>query len=231
MDSTGANASYFLSPLVAATLTVVLAGLVVQAGLREHNRRVFLLVLLSLVSWALFTFGMRNSPTLEAALLWERPALGLPSGPVRHLLSLLPRVRGQPAPLADRAAVRPGSAGRGDRAVHEPGRRGDVAHRARLCPRGRPARYDRIRRRVPADGGQRDPPPACPAPIRRPGPAQSFPGAGDRRTAAPVRDARRRLHGSSPGGNLDPPRLLHRLHLRNTPLPPLRPAGDRPQGA
>ena len=72
MDSLGYSASYLLSPLVAATLTVVLAGLVVQAGLREHNRRVFLLVLLSLVLWALFTFAMRNSRTVEAALLWER---------------------------------------------------------------------------------------------------------------------------------------------------------------
>jgi signal transduction histidine kinase/CheY-like chemotaxis protein len=78
MSGPAASAIYFLSPLVAATLTLVLAGLVVQAGIAEHNRRVFLLVLISLAAWALFTFGMRTSRTLQAAWTWNRlVAVGL----------------------------------------------------------------------------------------------------------------------------------------------------------
>jgi len=66
------NPGYALAPLIAATATIILIALVVQAGYRDRNSRIFLLVLACLGMWAIFTFAMRSSPTTEAALIWDR---------------------------------------------------------------------------------------------------------------------------------------------------------------
>jgi signal transduction histidine kinase/ActR/RegA family two-component response regulator len=66
------NPAYVLSPLIAAAMTVVLLILVLPAIYRDRNRRVFLLVLFSLELWAVFTFAMRSSRTIEAVLVWDR---------------------------------------------------------------------------------------------------------------------------------------------------------------
>ncbi len=66
------SSSYFLSPLVAATVAIALIVLVLQGARRDKSRQTFLLVLISLELWALFTFGMRSSSSLETALVWNR---------------------------------------------------------------------------------------------------------------------------------------------------------------
>ncbi len=72
MNDTAGLTGYILSPLIAATMAVILIILVLQAGLRDRPRRLFLLVLSSLALWAAFTFGMRSSRSLEAAVVWDR---------------------------------------------------------------------------------------------------------------------------------------------------------------
>ncbi len=67
-----AGTSYALTPLIAATATVILIALVVQAGYRDRNRAIFLLLLGCLGLWAVFTFAMRSSRTAAAALVWDR---------------------------------------------------------------------------------------------------------------------------------------------------------------
>ncbi len=66
------NAGFVLSPLIAAAMTMILIILVFPAVYRDRSRRVFLLVLLSLELWAVFTFAMRFSRTTAAALIWDR---------------------------------------------------------------------------------------------------------------------------------------------------------------
>ena len=66
------NAGFILSPLIAAAMTLILIILVFPAVYRDRSRRVFLLVLFSLELWAVFTFAMRFSRTIAAALIWDR---------------------------------------------------------------------------------------------------------------------------------------------------------------
>lgn len=66
------NAGFILSPLIAAAMTFILIILVFPAVYRDRSRRVFLLVLFSLELWAVFTFAMRSSRTIAAALIWDR---------------------------------------------------------------------------------------------------------------------------------------------------------------
>ena len=66
------NPVYLLSPLVAAAAAVILIVLVVQGANRDGRRRVFILVLVSLVLWAGATFLMSTSRTEGAATLWNR---------------------------------------------------------------------------------------------------------------------------------------------------------------
>ncbi|MCX7040895.1 MAG: hypothetical protein NT005_17395, partial [Spirochaetes bacterium] len=66
------NAGFVLSPLIAAAMTLMLIILVFPAVYRDRSRRVFLLVLFSLELWAVFTFAMRFSRTIAAALIWDR---------------------------------------------------------------------------------------------------------------------------------------------------------------
>jgi signal transduction histidine kinase/ActR/RegA family two-component response regulator len=66
------NPGYLLTPLVAATASVILIVLVIQGGYRDRSRRVFIVVLVSLLMWAGFTFLMRSSRTEQAATIWNR---------------------------------------------------------------------------------------------------------------------------------------------------------------
>ncbi len=63
---------YLLGPLVIASAALVLVMLALHAGGRERSRRVFLLLLLSLELWLIFTFFMRMSPDTRTAALWDR---------------------------------------------------------------------------------------------------------------------------------------------------------------
>ena len=66
------NAGFVLSPLIAAAMTCILFILVFPAVYRDRSRSVFLLVLFSLELWALFTFAMRFSRSIDAVLIWDR---------------------------------------------------------------------------------------------------------------------------------------------------------------
>ncbi len=63
---------YVVLPLVQAFCCVVLAAVVMRGHFRSSSHRLFSLVLLSLAGWGLVIFGMRASPDIESALLWER---------------------------------------------------------------------------------------------------------------------------------------------------------------
>jgi signal transduction histidine kinase/ActR/RegA family two-component response regulator len=66
------NPGFVLSPLIAAGMALVLMILVFPAIYRDRSRRIFLFVLLSLQLWAVTTFLLRSSRTLQAALIYDR---------------------------------------------------------------------------------------------------------------------------------------------------------------
>jgi signal transduction histidine kinase/CheY-like chemotaxis protein len=66
------NPGYAVSPLIAASLAIVLIALVLQGGIRDRTRQVFLVILASLGLWSLFTLLMRFSPTVQLALVCNR---------------------------------------------------------------------------------------------------------------------------------------------------------------
>ena len=69
---TAFNPGYVVSPLISAGVTLILIVIVILGSHRDRSRWVFLLVLVFLESWSLFTFVMRSSRTAETALLWSR---------------------------------------------------------------------------------------------------------------------------------------------------------------
>ena len=66
---------YLITPLVGVGISFVLAILVFRKDSKSLANRLFSLVLISLGSWALFTFFMRASPDVEGALYWDRIVL------------------------------------------------------------------------------------------------------------------------------------------------------------
>ncbi len=63
---------YLVLPLVQAFCCLALIAVVIREHYRSSTHRIFSLVLLSLAAWGLIIFGMRASPDVESALLWER---------------------------------------------------------------------------------------------------------------------------------------------------------------
>ena len=66
------NPFYLLPPLIAASVIVGLLVLVWRKSARNFSSRLFFCLLLSLGLWSLLTFGMRSSPDVHHALLWEK---------------------------------------------------------------------------------------------------------------------------------------------------------------
>jgi|GEM_PF-898662 len=81
-------------PLIPAVSNLLLIFLVLRSGWRHGLHRVVAHFLLALAIWAFAVYGLRASPTLEHALLWQRVALGIgPFGAVLyyHFTVLLTR--------------------------------------------------------------------------------------------------------------------------------------------
>jgi PAS domain S-box-containing protein len=67
------NISYLLPPLATAGIGTVLLIVVLLKGRRQAAvYRIFSLLILSTILWALFIFAMRASPDVEQALRWDR---------------------------------------------------------------------------------------------------------------------------------------------------------------
>jgi len=66
---------YFFLPLLAFILNTSLVILVLLRDRRSFVHRIFSLFLISMALWGVTIFGMRASPDLEHALLWERAAI------------------------------------------------------------------------------------------------------------------------------------------------------------
>jgi len=67
-------------PLLPAVSDVVLMLLVLRSNWRSPLHRVVSFFLLVLAVWAFAVFGLRSSPTLAGALVWQKAALGI--GPI-----------------------------------------------------------------------------------------------------------------------------------------------------
>ena len=76
------NPSYLIPPLVAFTISVLLAVVILYKDHRSATHRVFSLMLLSTALWGIFIFAMRTSPDTQYALFWDRlvvaAGIGLP---------------------------------------------------------------------------------------------------------------------------------------------------------
>ncbi len=71
----GSPASYsYLAPPLIATIASIILMIVVWRGAQRH-RLIFSGLLLSLALWSFVTFGMRSSPDVQHALLWDRMIL------------------------------------------------------------------------------------------------------------------------------------------------------------
>ena len=66
------NPSYLLPPLVALVASLVLLAVVWQGGRKSFSSVLFSGFLLSVGLWGFLLFGMRSSPDVHRALLWER---------------------------------------------------------------------------------------------------------------------------------------------------------------
>ncbi len=67
--------TYFILPLVVSTLCLILIVLVLRRNYKSFPHRIFSCFLLSMGLWGFIIFGMRASPNLEHALLWDRAVL------------------------------------------------------------------------------------------------------------------------------------------------------------
>ena len=63
---------YMVSPIIAAVGTLFLIVLVIQAGFKDRSVKLFLMVLISLELWSVFTFVMRSAHSTENAVFWAR---------------------------------------------------------------------------------------------------------------------------------------------------------------
>jgi len=66
------NPSYLLPPLIGLVVTLVLIAVVLRGARRNLASWIFCGVLLSVGLWCLLLFGMRSSPDVHQALLWDR---------------------------------------------------------------------------------------------------------------------------------------------------------------
>lgn len=66
------NPFYLLTPLIVACIIIVLMISVWRKSRRDFSSRIFSGLLLSLGLWSLLTFGMRSSPDVHQALIWEK---------------------------------------------------------------------------------------------------------------------------------------------------------------
>ena len=79
MVSIFSNPYYYLQPLVALLATLVLVAIVLRGASPSLSRRLLCGVLLSMGLWDLLIFGMRLSPDVQHALVWNTPlALAFP---------------------------------------------------------------------------------------------------------------------------------------------------------
>jgi len=77
------NPSYLMPPLAAFGASLILITVVLRGTRRSFSSWIFCGLLLSLGLWGLLLFGMRSSPDLRHALLWDRAL------PVAFYLALL----------------------------------------------------------------------------------------------------------------------------------------------
>ncbi len=72
------NPSYLLPPLVTLSASLLLITMVLRWGRKSFSTLLFIGFLLSIGLWAFLLFGMRSSPDVHQALIWERalPAIG-----------------------------------------------------------------------------------------------------------------------------------------------------------
>lgn len=68
---------YFLLPLVLFLFSVFLLSLVLRSNWKGREHRVFLLFLFAMALWGLIVFGMRTSPDLGRAFVWEKWLIGV----------------------------------------------------------------------------------------------------------------------------------------------------------
>ena len=68
------NSSYLLSPLVALVVSFILIIVVLSWGRRGFNSWIFCGLLLSVGLWGFLMFGMRSSPDVPHAVVWNRVA-------------------------------------------------------------------------------------------------------------------------------------------------------------
>jgi len=64
--------AYLVLPLLQAVSCLFLAAIVLAGNPRSFTHRLFSLFLTSLAAWGLLVFGMRSSPDIEYAFLWDR---------------------------------------------------------------------------------------------------------------------------------------------------------------
>jgi len=68
---------YLLLPLIQTIFCLTLMALVIKGNFRKFTHRLFSLFLLGLAIWGVLIFGMRASPDIEYAFLWDRPLITL----------------------------------------------------------------------------------------------------------------------------------------------------------
>jgi signal transduction histidine kinase len=76
--------AYLMLPLIQALFGLVLMAIVLKGHFRSLTHRVFSLFLLGLAIWGITIFGMRASPDVEHAYLWEKWLI--PIGPIISVL-------------------------------------------------------------------------------------------------------------------------------------------------
>ena len=76
--------TYLLLPLIQTLFCLVLVAVVLRGHFRSFVHRLFCLFLLGLAIWGVVIFGMRASPDIENAYLWERALI--PLGPFISVL-------------------------------------------------------------------------------------------------------------------------------------------------
>lgn len=69
--------TYLLLPLVQTLFCIVLMATVLRGHFRSFTHRLFSLFLLGLAIWGITIFGMRSSPDVEEAFLWDKQLVAL----------------------------------------------------------------------------------------------------------------------------------------------------------
>ena len=66
------NPSYLLPPLITLVASLLLIAILWRWGRRNYSTALFVGFLLGMGLWSFLLFGMRSSPDVHRALLWER---------------------------------------------------------------------------------------------------------------------------------------------------------------